>query len=239
MPRQSGESGRQGQPIKKKQRGGPELLYAAGIILVLGVTALIIGITKNGERAKNEEIKNAAEKVFHENMDLGKKAFQIANTGGLLFVMGKEEGIPDKKEALPQKLDEKLFGLLRSDPKVYNAIYERNYKDKRNKEQTDQRALYPDKLSMFTMPDVGETDHDVKLMYGFAENKAVPVVIASKNINPEPNDAANLGGQITIIVKAANEARFERALKPRAPAEGEKENGAIPPPAAPAAPAAK
>ena len=221
------------KPIKKKVRGGPELLYAAGIIAVLGIIALVLGVMKNGKQKEVETLIHERQQALDDNMKLGKDAYRIAETAGMLYVMGKEEGIPaEKKDALPAKLDEKLFGSLRSDSKIYNVIYERNFKDKKNKEQTDQRALNPNRLTLNSIPEYGEVDHDVKVMYGFAENKTVNVVIASKSIPPEANDAANLGGIITVIVRANPDERFERALHPKA-----KEGDAAPSAAAPAAPA--
>ena len=204
-------------PKKKKQRGGPELIIIGAILGVAILGTLVFAMYQNSRVKARDQGLEAEKKIYEDNIKLGKDAYQIAEESGKLFILGKESGVPEhNNDPLPANLKEKLFGQLGKDSQVYNVIYNRDYKDKHNKPLTDQRVLYMDKLRIDKMA-VGEVDNEVDIRYGFAENKTIPVVLATKNIKGDETDAANAGGQITVIVRAKNDAKFENVLHPKAP----------------------
>lgn len=196
--RMSGRSG--GVGGKKKARGGPELMIAAGIIVVLGVTAAGLYVMRKNEHADVIRKLEEAVRVEKENFALAFDMFSKADAAGRLFVMGKEEA------------DEgKLLASFRGDEKIYNVIYERSLKEKRGANKTEQKALHSDRLLFHTMSNPFKEDQDVKMNYGLADGKATPIVIAKKFIKSAEGDQANLGGTITVVVRAKTDRSFANA----------------------------
>lgn len=191
---------------RKRTRGsGRELVICFGVIGFLGVVALLLSVQRSGEKRRADEVLADQERAFKANMELGFARLQRAETTGLLFVKGKDgSATPDK-----------LFGSFRNDDKVYNVIYDRHYKEERVPLKTEQKALYPERLRIEKMDGVSKEDAGVRCCYGFAENRSVPLVVATKSIKADEGDTANLGGMITVMVRAENERRFDNARQPK------------------------
>ena len=200
-----------GAPVKKKVRGvGKELMICFGILGFMALTAVVLYIVLSG-RNKEIIIRVTEQKdIFKRNMKLGFDSYQRAETVGLLYVLGKE----------PTATDDKLFGPFKSDDKIYNVVYDRVYKDRRNQPKTEQKAMHTDRLRVDSI-EKSEEDKDsgVRVKYGLAENKTIPIVIASKMIKGPKDDNANMGGSITVIAKAEADEVFEKAKKPKATPE--------------------
>lgn len=211
----------------KKQRGvGGALMVCFGALGFLGLVAGILFVTKSSEKKKVESIKNENLERYESNIKLGFDYFQKAETQGMLYCMGKEN------EALlgdKAKLREKLFAPFVHDEKIYNVLYERRYKDKKAKEKPDQEFLYPER-NRIDRTEKGELKNEIRVVYGFAENKTIPLVVASKTIKPQEGDQANLNGSITVMVKAQEDNIFKttREHKPQNPPGGAAAGGTAP-----------
>ena len=204
------------KPKKVRGVGGP-LMMCFGILGFMGLVAGILFVTKSSEKKKVEALKTAEEEKYENNIKLGFEYYQKAETQGLLYCMGKEN------EALlgdKAKMREKLFAPFVGDDKVYNVLYERRFKDKKAKEKPEQEFLFPER-NRIDRTEKGEMKNEIRVVYGFADNKTIPLVVASKNIKPQEGDQANLNGQITIMVKAEEDHIFKttRDHKPQ-PAPG-------------------
>ncbi|HYG76314.1 MAG TPA: hypothetical protein VEK08_15015 [Planctomycetota bacterium] len=213
--RDQGDGG--GRPIKKKQRGGPELMIAGGVIALLGIVAAVIYVNKSKKINDVESGKREQQELFDNNMKLGFDYYMKAENSGLPYVLGREKDDIINDE---QKLASRLFSQFQGDDKVYNVLFERRYKDKKAKEKTDQKFMFPDK-NRIERVDRGTEMNKVRVTYGFAENKSIPLVWAEKIIPSEQGDQANLGGKITVLVKATedNVLRAAKERKPDAPAK--------------------
>jgi hypothetical protein len=209
-----------GKPGKyKKRRGGPELIIAFGVISLLGISAAVLGVMRNKQKADVEGTIKTQQDIFDRNIKLASDSFERADQVGRLYVMGKEpNAVPDAKELDPA-VKTKLFGSFQTDSNVYNVIYDWNYKDKKQKVKTRQEFLYPDRVRIEKM-DHGKEENGVRFNYGFADGKTTPIIIASKSVKPQEGDQANTGGMITVIVKAEKDNVFEKAMnaKPKEPA---------------------
>ena len=118
---------------------------------------------------------------------------------------------------------EKLKEAFASDDTVYNVVFERKKKDKRGAEDST--------LTLFVLNDgrnsgtimvlnfVNDDMPDVHMEYAFVEGRTIPVVRAIKNIAAKEGDSLNLGGSITVLVRAKEDAHFKNARKPASPKE--------------------
>jgi hypothetical protein len=204
----SAEKKQAGTSVRKKVRGtGKELLTAFAILAALGVFALIWW--KQNERALQENKDSAAEqeRIFKQNLQRGFDAYKRAESAGLSYVTAGE--------AAP---DDKLFGPFRNDDSVFNAIYDRNYKSEHEVVMGEQKAMYKERTAILRLDDYFKLDEvtGVRCCYGFTSDKRQPLVVASKLVRPKEGDQVNLAGTITIVVKAENDDRFERARRPKA-----------------------
>ncbi|MCY3021826.1 MAG: hypothetical protein NTW87_22685 [Planctomycetota bacterium] len=195
--------------IKKRRRGGPELVIAFGVIALLGVVALVLNVVRTKEQRQVAGEIEVRERTYRENLELGANMYVKAEAAGMLFVMGKEE----------KASDDKLFGPFRNEEKIYNVIYDRNYKDRGKQTKNEQRAMFPDRLRVEKM-ERGKEENSLRLNYAYADSKTVPLVIANKSIKAAEGDAANLGGSITVIVKAREDRYFEGGRKAKVPPPG-------------------
>jgi hypothetical protein len=197
---------------RRAQGVGKELMICFGVIGVLAVAAVVIFFIQNARNSKIKDQIRIQNELFEKNMRLGFDSYKRAENAGLLFVM--------KGEATT---DDKLFGPFKSDEKIYNILYDRMYKDKKNKDQREQKAMFKDRLKIETMERAkGAEENGVSVGYGFAEERATPLVIAKKFIKPAPGDNANLGGTITVIAKAEWDHIFESAKNQKAAVEKDK-----------------
>jgi len=207
-------------PKMKKRRGGPELIIAAGIIAVLGIVSAVIFVNKNKKINEVESSIKEHQDIFDTNMKTGYDGYMKAENSGLLYVLGKEKDDIMNDEA---KLTSRLFAPFQGDDKVYNVLFERRYKDKKAKEKTDQKFMFPERNRIERI-EHGKTVNEVRVTYGFAENKSVNLVWAEKLVNAEKGDQANMGGKITILMKATEDKVFKaaREKKPLDPATAPK-----------------
>jgi hypothetical protein len=203
-----GDPKRGGAPVRKKVRGGgKELMIAGGVIGFLAILALVMYSKRSGEETERKKTQAEQEAIFNTNMQAGFRALLRAESVGSQYVVGKEADItPDK-----------LFGPFRSDDKVYNVIYDRNFKGERQP-GSEQKAMFPERLKLGRMEQHCREDGGAKCCYGFVDG-TTPVVVATKPYKSAEGDTANLGGLITVIVKADNDRKFENARNPKAKAD--------------------
>ncbi|MGD0091274.1 MAG: hypothetical protein ABSE73_15260 [Planctomycetota bacterium] len=201
-----------GASVRKKVRGpGKELLVCFGVIAVLALAALLLNKQRTQEKLEAEEHKEAQEKIFKLNLERGFTTYRRAEAVGLNYV-----GTGEKTE------DAQLFGPFKNDDRVYNVIYERTYKaEKRNAlgeivGESEKKAMYPGRNPSVEIGNFSGKDAGVTCCYGLAENKTIPLVVARKTIPPKEGDAVNLGGTITVLVKADDDDRFEGVRHPKA-----------------------
>ena len=194
---------------KKGRGGGTELMIAAGVIVFLGLIALVLHSQRKGEKEQADRDIAAAEKSFNANMQAGFSALGRAENAGFAFVTGKDTKLSD----------DQLFGPFRTDDRVYNVIYDRNFKDERIPFRSDQKAMSEARLRVERMDTIGREENGAKCCYGFADNRSQPIVIAAKSFKAADGDAVNLGGTITVVVKVETDRKFERAKQPKASAE--------------------
>jgi len=196
-----------GAGVRKKIRGnGQELLICFGVLAAMGLIALLLYSQRTHEQQDADANKQQQEKIFKDNMQRGFDAYKRAESAGLLYVSTGEAAT-----------DDKLFGPFRNDDRVYNVIYDRIFKTPRVPVMTEQKAMSQDRQRFERMEDFSSQDPvtGVRCCYGFAENKGLSVVVASKMIRPKEGDDVNLPGTITIIVRADNDDKFERARHPK------------------------
>jgi hypothetical protein len=199
--------------VRKRARGvGKELLICFAVLGFMGVGAVVLGVIRSGQAKKVSVIKDERERIFNDNMKLGFDTYQKAETAGLLWVMGKDD----------KATDDKLFGLFKNDDKIYNIVYDRNYKDKKNASKMEQKAMVSDRLRIDKV-ERGKEDNGIRVSYGLADNRTRCIVIASKPIKAQEGDSANLGGMITIIANAEQDDFFLKAKTAKSAAEKAKE----------------
>jgi len=168
---------------------------------------------RSREQKESEAYGQAQEKIFNENMQRGFASCLRAEKAGLSFITTGQASS-----------DDTLFGPFRNDDRIYNILYDRNYTDGRVAVITTQKVMHPERTQIERMDGINSQDGGVRCCYGFAANKTMPLVVASKLIKvgeaaAKPKDGetkfkegeiTNLGGTITVIVKADNDDRFDR-----------------------------
>lgn len=202
---------------KKKVRavGGKELLLAAaGIAILAGIVMFLAFRNSSRQKAANDAVSKAAE-AEKTNFDAGEKTFNLAYEKGRDLLFGKEEF----NEA-------KHFGGFKSDPAIYNVVYERRFKDKKGNEKPQQNAMYPDRLSLIKTEYATERE-GIRINYALADGKATNVIIATKNLKPPEGDTLTVSATLTVIVKApVEDSKFDRARNAQDPAAQAKEAAA-------------
>ncbi|GMV81963.1 MAG: hypothetical protein AMXMBFR7_31470 [Planctomycetota bacterium] len=181
-----------GKPKKRAAGGGGMELVI--LLAVLGLLLVVCGVLYSMKSSEQENYQREvrAEKAAKEkNDELAYAAFQKALSAGAGFVKGESE----------KATNDELFASFRSDPTIYNVIFNRQYKDKRNKDQYDQRSMYPERLRVEQYSG-GSVKDGVSITRGMAENKTLPIMIAKKMLNGPEGDKANLGGEILVMVRA-------------------------------------
>ena len=201
-------SSRRGQApvVKKKKPPLPvkELLIAGGLVVLLTGVAIVVYVVKSGKRNEVNGYIIHQQEIFDNNIKLGKDAMDKAAKAGTLFVVGKTEAGFDEKS---------LFASFKDDPKIYNVIYDHGYKDKRPGEKHDIKKLFddPEHYTISSLNKTKDYPPDLSVAYGFAQGKAIPVVVAKKTVKPNQGDVVNTGGVIIVVVKAEEDDFFKRA----------------------------
>lgn len=187
-----------------------EILIAAGGLLAILAIALTVGYLRSGERKKNEDVVEVQVRILESNVKLAKDELKKAVDLGTLFSVGKE--------TIDPKDPSKLFAPFKGNSKIYNVIYNRDYKDKKQTEKHDMFALVddPDHRALKELNKTGIPDEkDLIVKYGLAsdKDKLIPVVLATKIIHPAKEDLVNTGGKIMVVVLAEEDDFFRKAIQ--------------------------
>lgn len=186
--------------------GGKELMIAAGVLAVLAGGVIFKSMQNSSKQKAVTQAIEAKAEAERMNYDAAEKVWRLAEEKGHDLLFGKEEF----NEA-------KHFGAFRSDPNVYNVVYERRFKDKKGNEKPQQNALYADKLSL-VKTDYGTERDGLRINYALADGKATNVIIAVKNMKIPEGDTLTVSAQLTVIVKApAEDDKFNKARNAQAP----------------------
>ena len=192
-------SGRGGDDRRKSVRppktGVPkEFIAAAVIIAILGIGTAVVYSVQTGKKNSIESKIRRQNETHDHNVKLTFDTFQNAFNAGYKWIQGSAKDLKD----------DDLFGPMKSDV-VYNVIYTRNFKDKKGKDQTEEKVMYPGrtKVKKFKQSDRkdnvdmtrGQTDDDAK----------TDIYVANKIIPAEAGDNVNQGGSILVIVKTDKE----------------------------------
>ena len=193
-------------PIKKKKPPMPvkELIIAGVAVVLLAGTAITVYVVKNSERAKVNKDKDEQKNIFESNVKLGKDAMDKAIKVGTLYMVGKVEAGFDEKS---------LFAPFKDDPKIFNVAYDRTTKDRRQQDVSTSKKMYEDSdhYNVVKLNNTKEFSPDLVVSYGWAQGKTIPVVVATKVVKPNQGDLVNLGGVITVVVKADEDDFFKKA----------------------------
>ena len=196
---------------KKKVRGGPELLIAAGVLGLLAVVCIAFYVMRTNERQAAESELEKRISVETRNWKKALESFDKAYNAGQQYIVGKEEFSPEKHQ-----------NPFKADPEIINVIYEKNYKDKKAANKTDVKSVDETRLTLYPM-NKSKEEGDIRLSYGFADSaKNIPVIIATRSIKGPEGDQANLGGKITVVIKAENDHNFDNARNIKPPEKKEK-----------------
>jgi hypothetical protein len=180
-----------GRSRRVNRAGGiPTELMVCGLVLVgLLVACGVLYAMRSSEKTKIDIAKRHLQEIEETNIERATRAFRAAQSAGQAYVLGKATGVTD----------EDLFGPLRSDKHVYNVIYIRNWRDQRNRPQSEQKEMHKDRLTFKLSPNEENKD-GVTLREGEAASEHV--MMASRFYYPEKDDRASMGGEIKVIVQA-------------------------------------
>lgn len=183
-----------GRARKKGGGGGTELAICLGVIVILIVAVIFFWMKRDTEFRQYKQAKRQLRKAREENVNRAYRAWQNAYQVGRAFVTGEQ---PDAKP-------EDLLGPFQGKENIYNVIFDRQYKDKKNKPAEQQIAM--DKSRLRVMRYGSPTTKDkITMYYGMAEGETLPIMLAEKFISAQEGDKKNMGGKITVIVKAEKE----------------------------------
>ncbi len=166
------------------------------------VVCAVIYVVQSGAKDRQERQQRAETKYFEEGFGRVASRFAAAEEAGRKFCMGEEPNADPDNPEMRKALDEKLFGPFRSDPDIYNILYDRMYK-KGSKTYPDQRWMHEG----LTKYDAVKTESrsGILLQFGYVDSKSKtqPVFAAKKSYSPaNKDDKVNLGGQIVFVMKA-------------------------------------
>ncbi len=188
---------------KKGGVGGPELMIAGGVLVLLLVAVIAFYFMRTGEQNIATKMKDDLEATEKENWKLAKEKVDLADSVARLWCQG-DESIPD----------DKLKSAFAGDAKIYNVIFSRRKKDKRGKE--DEKTVYTNDGHMGPIGSLNRTndEREIHMEYAFAEGRTVELVKAVRSVLPKDGDPTNLGGTITVLVLAKHDLHFEKAKNP-------------------------
>ncbi len=207
--------------MKKKQKlPMKEILIAAGALAAILVIALVIGYFKKSTVSELEGKNRAQVEILERNVKLATDELKKAVGLGTLYCVGKETGELKDTSA-------KLLAPFKSNPKIYNIFYGRDFKDKKQAEKHEQIALnddqehrtldelnkaIPEDLNKAIQEDKDLKDATVKYAMAHEGDKKIAVIIAKKIVRSAKEDNVNSGGQITVIVRAEEDDFFKKAM---------------------------
>ena len=200
-------AGRSARGGTKKGVGGPELMIAGGVILVLVVAVIAFYFMKTGEQREANRATEEMHATEKENFKIARERMEQADQAGRAWCQG-DEGIAD----------DKLIASLAGDEKIYNVIFSRKKKDKRGKEDEKQVSAHPEHMGpVGSLNFTNDEVKDLHMEYAFAEGRSVPLVKAVRSIAPKDGDPLNMGGSITVLIRAKDDAHFQKAKNPPPP----------------------
>jgi hypothetical protein len=188
----------------KKGVGGPELMIAGGVIVLLLVAVIAFYFMKTGEQSAANRATDEMHSTEKENFKIAREKMEMADQIGRAWCQGDES-----------ITEEKLKASFAGDDKIYNVIFSRKKKDKRGKEDEKQVPVIAEHMG--PVGSLNFTNDDVKDMhmeYAFAEGRSVPLVKAVRSIMPKDGDPLNMGGTIQVLIKAKDDAHFQKAKNP-------------------------
>jgi len=197
--------------VKKKQAlPMKEILIAGGVLAAILAIALVIGYFKKSGVTELEKAAQKQTEILERNIASGTAELKKAVDLGSQFCIGKD--------TIDPKDPSKLFAPFKGNAKIYNVIYNRDFKDKKQVDKHEQFTLVDD-LEHRTLKELNKNipdDKDLKdvsVRYALADEKGkqVAVVVAKKMIRTK-DDNVNSGGQIMVIVLAEEDDFFKKAL---------------------------
>ncbi len=174
--------------------GGTEMMICLGVLGVLVIAVGVFWKIKKDEQAAYAQSIREKRRAREANLNRAYKAFINAERIGKPFVIG------NATDAKP----EDLLSSLKGDDKIYNVIFDRNYKNKKNKAETQQIAMDSSRMRV-TRYGKSEIKTGITMTYAKANNETLPVFLAEKTYKAEEGDKVNQGGRITVIVLAEEE----------------------------------
>lgn len=191
---QRGEADPSGRRSTRKTNKGDGMVIgiALGVIALMVVGAIVV---YSNNKAKLRDAKTTEERIKkarEDNEAAGLKYMQVALEAGAPYIRGET---PDAKE-------DALFGTLRGQPDIYNVIFERSYKDRRNKSQTEQKKMNGNTSYNQTSQDWKK--EDITIHTGTSSD-GQPLVVSKRQVPAKEGDKANMGGWVIVMVKGTKE----------------------------------
>lgn len=165
---------------------------ALGVIALMIVGAIVVYSNNKSKIQQADDTKRRIEKAREENEMRGLKYMQRALEAGAAYIRGET----------PEATDDALFGSLRGEADIYNVIFERNYKDRRNKSQTEQKKMNGNTSYNQTSQDWKK--EDITVHTGTASDGQA-LVVSKRMVPAKEGDKANLGGWVIVMVKGIKE----------------------------------
>jgi hypothetical protein len=141
------------------------------------------------------------------NLERARAAMANAEKTGAAFVIGKDTTLTD----------EKLFGKLKDDPKVWNVVFERTFRDEKGRMKVEQRLLYPARTNI-RLIDYGSNDEpdpkskdNARYNYGFIMPESQPLIRGIKKIKSDDEKVAPSDGVIIVLMVAEWDTVFKNA----------------------------
>ena len=191
-----GDENRRSKVARPSKGGIPkEFIIAAVVVALLGVGTITAYTIQKGKKDTINRTLETRDATHNANVKVTYDNFMTAFNAGYKWVLGKPDAVNIK--------DDELFGPLKTD-KVYNVVYSRSFKDKKGKDQSEEKVMYPSRNRIQQLKG-GDKKDNVEMTRGRTEEEKFDVYIAVRNIPPEPGDNVNLGGSIRVIVKTEPE----------------------------------
>lgn len=165
---------------------------ALGVIALMVVGAIVVYSNNNAKIRDAKATEERMKKAREDNEATGLKYMQAALEAGAPYIRGEA----------PEAKEETLFGSLRGQPDVYNVIFERSYKDRRNKSQTEQKKMNGNTSYNQTSQDWKKEDIT---MHTGTSSDGQPLVVSKRQVAAKEGDKANLGGWVIVMVKGIKE----------------------------------
>jgi hypothetical protein len=181
-----------------KKKLPTELVIAAVVLTIMGVTALSLYYYKSGAQRNADREKEQRLKIETENFKTAIDIFPTVENQIKAWFTGKIELTNDELV--------KLFG---SNDKIYNVILVRNSKSKQGQDESKSLSMNKDRTNPAQLSNKSKEDNGVSYVYAMGENRSVCLVMGKKTVSGDETNKAFLGGSITILVKAQEDEAFK------------------------------